>query len=254
MGGPVLIPKLYNGKNKTFFFGTYEGFRLPRASTIQDEVPTQAMRNGDFSGTGITIKDPTTGQPFPNNQIPSSRISSVAQGFLTLYPLPNAGDLNAVHAANYIANRDRSLHSDQYDIRIDHYLTSKMSLFGRWTWKSRGNASPQDLLVPSENLTDKYKMLVRFVELESPAQPDQRVSFRLHVESRRRQKLPFDGAKFTNSLGLVGVGPSFPFNGLPELDIGRLYRPVHGSRQLGLRRTTLISGTTTPRGPWAATP
>jgi hypothetical protein len=218
MGGPVLIPKLYNGKNKTFFFGTYEGFRFPRGQTIQNEVPTQALRNGDFSGTGITIKDPTTGQPFANNQIPSSRISSVAQGFLTLYPLPNAGDTNAVHAANYIANRDSTLHSDQYDIRIDHYLTAKMSVFGRWTWKSRGNANPQNLLVPSENFTDKYKMLATSWNwnLRPNLINEFRFGFTLNPST---QNLPFDGAKFTNSLGLVGVGPTFPFNGLPDLNI-----------------------------------
>jgi len=182
-GGPVLIPKLYNGKNKTFFFGTYEGFRFPRGLTYQDEVPTQAMRNGDFSGTGIIVKDTQTGQPFPNNKIPTSRISSVAQGFLTLFPLPNAGDLNTVHAANYIANHDNSLHSDQYDVRIDHYLSSKMSLFGRWTWKSRGTANPQHLLVPSEDQTDKIQDAGGLLELESAAQPDQRISIWLHIKS-----------------------------------------------------------------------
>ena len=218
VGGPVEIPKLYHGKDKTFFFGTYEGFRFPRARTIQNEVPTQALRNGDFSGTNVIIKDPTTGQPFPNNQIPSARISPIAQGFLTLYPMPNAGDVNAVHAANYIANRDFGLHSDQYDIRIDHYLTSNMSVFGRWTWKSRGAANPQNLLVPSENITDKYKMLVTSWNwnLRPNLINEFRFGFTLNPSS---QVLPFDGAKFTNALGLVGVGPSFPFNGLPDLNI-----------------------------------
>ena len=217
MGGPVLIPRLYNGKNKTFFFGTYEGFRYPRGSSIQNEVPTQALRNGDFSG-GVIITDPTTGKPFPNNQIPTSRINSVAQGFLSLYPLPNAGDLNSVHAANYIANRDSSLHSDQYDVRVDHYLTSNMSLFGRWTWKSRGFAGPQNLAVPSEDFTDKYKMLV--VSWNWNLRPNLINEFRFGFTLNPfTQTLPFDGAKFTNSLGLVGVGPTFPFNGLPDLNI-----------------------------------
>lgn len=218
LGGPVFIPKLYNGKNKTFFFGTYEGFRYPRSTSIQNEVPTQNLRNGDFSGTGVIIKDPTTGQPFPNNQIPSNRISSVAQGFLTLFPLPNAGDLNTVHAANYIDNRDSGLHSDQYDVRIDHYLTSNMSLFGRWTWKSRGFANPQNLAVPSENLTDKYKMLA--VSWNWNLRPNLINEFRFGFTLNPfTQTLPFDGAKFTNSLGLVGVGPTFPFNGLPDVNI-----------------------------------
>jgi hypothetical protein len=218
VGGPVEIPKLYHGKDKTFFFGTYEGFRFPRATTIQNEVPTQALRSGDFSGSSAIIKDPTTGQPFPNNKIPSNRISPIAQGFLTLYPLPNAGDVNTVHAANYVSNRDFGLHSDQYDIRIDHYLTSNMSIFGRWTWKSRGSANPQNLLVPSENLADKYKMLVTSWNwnLRPNLINEFRFGFTLNPFS---QVLPFDGAKFTNALGLVGVGPTFPFNGLPDLNI-----------------------------------
>ncbi len=219
MGGPVLIPKLYNGKNKTFFFGTYEGLRFPQSTTIQNEVPTQAMRSGDFAASGIIVKDPLTGQPFPNDQIPTSRISSVAQGFLTLYPLPNVGKLNTVHAANYTANVNDSLNSDQYDTRIDHYLTSNMSLFGRWTWKNKAYANPQNLLVPSENITDNYKMLV--VSWNWNIRPNLinefRFGFTLNPYS---QTLPFDGAKFTNALGLVGVGPTFPFNGLSEVDMG----------------------------------
>ncbi len=219
IGGPVLIPKLYNGKNKTFFFGTYEGLRLPRAETIQNEVPTQAMRNGDFSASGIIVKDPTTGLPFANDQIPTNRINSVAMGFLALYPLPNVGNLNTVHAANYTTNKDDSINSDQYDVRIDHYLTSKMSLFGRWTWKNKAIANPQNLLVPSENITDNYKMLV--VSWNWSLRPNLinefRFGFTLNPGS---QTLPFNGAGFTNALGLVGVGPTFPFNGLSEVDMG----------------------------------
>src|ERR1035438_9378249 len=158
-GGPVIIPHLYNGRNKNFYFGTYQGLRLPRSKTIQDQVPTAAMRAGDFSASGITVNDPTTGAPFPNDKIPSTMINSVAAGFLALYPTPNAGNLNTPHAANYIVNRDYSVNSDQFDARIDHYLTSNMSVFGRFTWKDIGQAQPQDLLVPSENDSINYKLL-----------------------------------------------------------------------------------------------
>jgi hypothetical protein len=218
-GGPVVIPHLYNGKNKTFFFGTYEGLRLPRATTIQDQVPTAAMRSGDFSASGITVTDPTTGAPFPNDVIPANRISSVATGFLALYPQPNAGDLNSPHAANYVDNRDKSINSNQFDARLDHYLTSKMSVFGRFTWKSAGQANPQDLLVPSENFTSSYKMLVASWNwnLRPNLINEFRFGFTLNPGA---QTLPFDGAKFTNALGLQGVGPNFPFNGLSEVDMG----------------------------------
>ena len=217
-GGPLLIPGVYNGKNKTFFFGTFEGFRFPRGIAIQNDVPTQAMRNGDFSQSGIIVNDPLTRRPFPHDMIPANRISSVAQGFLTLYPLPNAGDLTQVHAANYIDNRDNSLNTNQYDVRLDHYLTSKMSLFSRWTWKSIGQDVPQNLLVPSETITDKYKLLVVSWNWMTRSNLINEFRFGFTLEPYT-QKLPFDGAKFTNSLGLVGVGPTFPFNGLPWVNI-----------------------------------
>jgi hypothetical protein len=237
MGGPVLIPRLYNGKNKTFFFGTFEGFRFPRGETIQDEVPTQAMRSGNYAGTGITVKDPTTGVPFPNDQIPANRISSVAQGFLALYPLPNAGNLNTVHAANYIDNRNDSIDSNQFDARIDHYITSSMSVFGRFTWKNIDSDNPQQLLVPSENLTDNYKLLA--ISWNWTIRPNLinefRFGFTLNPGS---QTLPFNGASFTNALGLVGVGPSFPFNGLPDV-------AIDGYQELNTDRGNTVSANNT---------
>lgn len=216
-GGPVMIPKLYNGKDKTFFFGTYEGFRLPQAEAIIDEVPTQAMRNGDFSQEGVTIVDPTTGKPFPNDQIPTNRISSVANGFLALFPLPNQGPLNVSHAANYVVNKGNNYDSDQYDIRIDHYITSKQSAFVRWTWKDISQTAPQNLLVPSESTPENAKLLTAAhnYAITPSLYNEARFGFTLDTRS---QTLPFDGAAFTNSLGLQGIGPTFPFNGLPEVD------------------------------------
>ena len=89
--------------------------------------PEMCIRDstGDFSASGIVVKDPTTGAPFPNDMIPSTSISSVANGFLALYPTPNTGNPNVPAAANYNVNRDESVNSDQFDARIDHYLTSK---------------------------------------------------------------------------------------------------------------------------------
>src|SRR5262249_44093492 len=159
-GGPVRIPWLYHGKDKTFFFGTFEGFRFPRGATVQNNVPTQAMRSGDFSAEGVTVRDPLTGQPFQNNRIPDNRISPIAKAFLTLYPLPNNGATDKRHNANYIRNTSNNLNSNQYDIRIDHYLTGKQSVFGRWTQKNINVDSPNILSLPSNTSFDNYKILV----------------------------------------------------------------------------------------------
>ncbi len=221
-GGPVIIPKLYNGKDKTFFYGTYEGFRYPQASVVQDTVPTQAMRSGNFSAEGVQITNPFTGQPFPNDTIPSSMISPVAQKVLSLYPVPNAGNLASVHSANWIVNKDTSYHSDQYDVRIDQYLTSKQSMFVRWTWKDINSLSSQDLLVPSNNNPDTYKLLaVAYNYAIAPTLMNEaRFGFTLNDSGYSN---PFNGTAFSNSLGLQGlIGlPAF-FNGLPEVDISNL--------------------------------
>jgi Carboxypeptidase regulatory-like domain len=222
IGGPVVIPHLYNGKNKTFFFGTYEGFRYPKSTTVQDEVPTQAMRNGDFNAEGVAVKDPFTGAPFPNNTIPSGLISPIAQKILSLYPLPNTGNLNVAHAANYVVNRDTSYLSDQYDIRIDQYLSSRQSIFGRWTWKDITAHSANDLLIPSSTDPDDYRLLV--VAYNFTIKPNLLNEARFgFTRQNTGYTNSFNGTSFTSSLGLQGlIGlPAF-FNGLPEVDINNL--------------------------------
>lgn len=217
-GGPVRIPWLYDGKDKTFFFGTFEGLRLPRGQTIQNTVPTQAMRNGDFSAlTGVTVRDPLTGQPFANNRVPDNRISPIAKAILTLYPLPNVSNPDQFRVANYIRNSSSSINSDQYDIRIDHNLTGKQSIFSRWTWKDVAQDSPNSLSLPSNTAFDKYKILVVSHNYTLTPRLLNEARFGLTLNDSGTS-FPFDGRDFTAKLNFTGIGPNFPFNGLPNID------------------------------------
>jgi len=92
IGGPVVFPHLYNGHDKTFFFGAYQHtIDHSATSSASENVPTAAQRTGDFSSTaGVIILDPLTKQPFAGNKIPAARLDSAAQQFLNSYlPLPN---------------------------------------------------------------------------------------------------------------------------------------------------------------------
>ncbi len=129
-GGPII-------KNKTFFFLSYEGLKLPKQTVYVESVPSLALRSGDISSLSGTIKDPGTGNPFPGAQIPLTRISPVSLAALQRYfPLPNTGAPNAI-ANNYTVNFPEPLSSNQGDIRLDHNINTKQTVFARLTAKKR---------------------------------------------------------------------------------------------------------------------
>ena len=129
LGGPLLIPKIYNGRNKTFFFFAYEGDRVRQLSTGQGTAASAAMRNGDFSELlpGTVIKDPYTGLPFPGNIIPASQIAPQAVKLMQYIPLPNlpGQSLNFINTGSNIDNES------QYFGRMDEKISQKDTLFFR---------------------------------------------------------------------------------------------------------------------------
>lgn len=160
LGGPVRIPGLYNGKDRTFFFVDYEGLRqgIPIAGTLT--VPTEAERRGDFSNTYILkngvvtpvkIFNPFSGQdnpsgdrfardPFPDNRI-TLPINPAAQRLLQYIPLPNrAADCAEdprdcfLNFRNYAYSTTRKLNKDIFDIKGDHALSAKHRAAGRYSW------------------------------------------------------------------------------------------------------------------------
>lgn len=132
LGGPVLLPKLYNGRNKTFFFASYEGLRERSPRTNQLAVPTVAQRNGDFTGLPA-VRDPLSGAPFPNNQIPTDRISSVSKNLLEYYPLPNIQGTGAAGTGfNNVAVLSNQPQTDNWSARIDHSFSERDRIYGRY--------------------------------------------------------------------------------------------------------------------------
>ena len=128
IGGPVLLPH-YNGKDRSFFYGSYEGFRQTIGAANLQLVPTTQQYAGDFSALlnqGIQLYNPFTANraPFPNNQLPPGMINQNLVTLLkTLIPAPNGSYVGGVY--NYENTTPNSHTSDQYDIRGDEYLTKK---------------------------------------------------------------------------------------------------------------------------------
>lgn len=126
-------------RNKLFFFGNWESLRSRRSNTLSARVPTAAQLAGDLSGltstkrdsaTGaLAIIDPQTGQPFPGNRIPASRISAVTRNFVQYTPQPNAD----VGGRNYVVTKSTNRDDDQFGGRLDWQVGASDSLFGRYT-------------------------------------------------------------------------------------------------------------------------
>jgi hypothetical protein len=156
VGGPVWIPKVYNGKNKTFWFFNYEGSRegVPRANV--NTVPSLLERQGNFSQSRVrsgnnvlpvNVYDPlTTTQTgttfsrtqFPNNVIPASRIEPIAARLMGLYPEPNSPGDSVTGATNHLLSFKDPVFDNGYVWKIDHRFSDRHSVFFRYSWREFG--------------------------------------------------------------------------------------------------------------------
>ncbi len=146
LSGPVLLPRLYDGRNRTFFSTTLERDHDARELTRQARVPTEAERKGDFSqtrnrlGGPFTIYDPATTvvegtratrQPFPGNVIPGARLSPIGSAVLSRYPLPNQPAPLQIAAYNWALSKIYAVDQHQVSARVDHVLSDRQRLFVR---------------------------------------------------------------------------------------------------------------------------
>lgn len=155
IAGPVQIPKIYNGKNRTFYFFNFEGLRLRETDESRAIVPTTLERNGDFSqttdvkGRPYTIYDPATTRPngsgyirspFPGNIVPGNRMDTVAIHTLAYYPLPNLAR-TSTSQQNFQTPQINGTDWSSLLGRVDYSLTDMQKLFVRFGWNSRFDPS-----------------------------------------------------------------------------------------------------------------
>jgi hypothetical protein len=129
IGGPVILPKLYNGRDKTFFFFMVATIQERREQRFFQKLPEVAYRTGDFSALGRTINDPLTGQAFPGNVIPSTRIDPNALAYTKMFPTPNYRDSLGRNWTSTVGRRDDT---PQWNIRLDHNFSQNHRVTGRY--------------------------------------------------------------------------------------------------------------------------
>ena len=218
VGGPIVLPKLYNGKNKTFFYFTWESMRYPRQSTVQNTVPTSFVKNGDFSREGVAVQDPFTNVPFPGAVIPASRVNPVAKAIIPFYPDINFGSTDRRSNSNFRKNVDTTIRSNQYDVRVDHNFNSKHSMYARFNTKDNPSTGANNLTLPSDTASAKYYQ--GSASWTWTIKPTLLNEFRFGaVQSENATIFNFDGRSFTNGLNLKDIQKDIFFNGLPNFSI-----------------------------------
>ena len=244
IGGPVSIPKIYNGSNKTFFFFSEQTQRARRGTSSQASVPIADWINGDFSnlkngnGQPITIYDPLNldasgnRQPFPGNLIPANRIDKVAQNLLKYFPKPNANPTNAFTMQNNFFVSGKGVNDDdKFDSRIDQNFSDKFRLFARGSYDHgesvpfNGYGNIASSIGDGQNISDLYNVTVNGVYTLSPTTI---LNFNYGFARNVGVRYPFSEGTTPASLGfpqnysdIVGLSnyefPNFSFGGNTNL-------------------------------------
>jgi hypothetical protein len=227
LGGPLL-------RNRTFFFGSYEGQRMDRSLTRTFSVPTPAVRAGNFSGFGsvcdpLTI--PTTGMctPFQNNQIPVSRIDPIAAALLQKVALPTS----AAALQNLTSVEEQNRQLDQLSLRFDHRLTDADQLLVRFSTFDADESQPfgtsvlQETLVPGfgRSLTTKARNLVASHTHVFGNSLLNEVRFGWMTIKGGQLSLN-RGVDFAGPVGLLGVTSDPRDVGYPQISTGGLYNAM----------------------------
>lgn len=213
IGGPVFIPKLYDGRKRTFFLLTSDWFRQKQSLTGIGTVPTAAMKGGDFSrfvdasGNVIPIYDPVTGQPFPGNKIDPSRFSALAKSIIPMIPNPDYAGTNSGLQSNKLPSvLSTPIKENLYGFTVDHNFTDSQSVhFTMWRDNQLTQPFNDNPIVPFGNpllnATNNYNYATGFL-------------FN-YVVAVKPNLVATAGASWVGKLdGQANAGPATPFGGV----------------------------------------
>jgi hypothetical protein len=218
-GGPVRIPHLYNGRDKTFFFFDYEGFRFRTGGTSLQSVPNEAFRKGDFSALlpAIQLYDPTTHAPIPGNILandPNFKPSAVMTKVFGLLPPTNGSLTN-----NVVDTTVSSTTANLFDIKIDHIISEKQRISGGFDYDNTNTGGTSNLGPIFGSVTPQSTRYARFSDnyIFTPSLVNQ---FLFGFSRRFRGEVSNSlGQGYTGKIGLNGVQdttfPCIKFTGTP---------------------------------------
>src|SRR5215469_4833970 len=238
LSGPLVIPKLYNGHDKTFFFYSYEAGRRRQSGISQVLVPSALERTGDFSdwrdasGALVPVYDPSTEtggnpatrQPFANNKL-AGTFSGIAQNYLKIYPQPtitiaNMADCVSTQGCyNYVASLSRPYDTDNNTFRVDENLTARDRLYVTGILGEQNYHNPSAMPYTGERKYQKNRLLG--VNWEHTVSANMINSLRVGynwMKWRNGSDAPI-GVNFGNQLGFGNVPGNPGLWGVPDIQL-----------------------------------
>ena len=230
--GPVVIPKFYNGRNRTFWTFSFERSKTNQTNEEHlRNVPTTRMRAGDFSryanasGNLIPIIDPITGTPFAGNIIPAERISAVSRKIQALYPLPNRGPEDGTLQNRYDIAHQFSK-SAQWAWRVDHKISDRDTV--NFTYKLQDWAGSSDV-----GLGNTQKVVGVWSDATGNWIPSYDAAYTRVINPRMVNEfrwardrikglgqVPKNGNDLLKQWGIQGIDSGLSYPGLPEIIVG----------------------------------
>ncbi len=225
VGGPVAIPKLYNGHDKTFFLFSWESYRQVLGETRLGRVPTALERQGDFSETGLLTDPLASGsctatiktKCFPGSIIPASRFSPIALKVAAFYPLPNLPG----RANNFRTNVDDDDKWDSFIFKIDQRVSKQDNVSFRFLKKLSHNSNPfngSDLGTFGSFVNNHQSLMgLAYTRVFTPALINEsRIGF---IRTADREKGAHAGRDYAAELGITGVTTEPKLIGIPRFTV-----------------------------------
>lgn len=221
--GPVVIPKLYDGRNKTFFLGSWESLRQISGATRRGLVPLDGMINGDFTGAvdanrrPIAITDPLNqSMPFPGKRIPAARFDPVALKMAAYYPKANLAN----SALNYLVQGNPNSNWDNFSVKIDHAFSQRDQFSARTLWRGTESFDPftRSFIPEFGSSNSPFELLtgLRYTRTLTPSLIlEANASFSRRTNS---QGWPVTGRDWSAEVGFTGGLKNPVALGLPQME------------------------------------
>src|SRR5439155_13804073 len=250
LGGPVWIPGIYKGKDRTFFFGSYEVGRRRSGSFGTAQLPTAQQKQGDFSDWPVQLYNPLTGvfnsdgtvtrQPFPNNRIPDSLIAQTSKNLLQYFPSPNVNC--KLPCPNFIRSfPSGAIDTDAFTVRMDHKVTTRDRIFGQFVYEDQLAPSPSVIPLSCTKVEQNGRLAgLQWTHFFGPRTINEaRMGFN-RIFYLNSFETAFGGVNYWGQVGFKNLRDDASYYALPAVTLGTNYNGIGNGGSIPFSNITNI--------------